>query len=177
MEDCTRLLAALSLNEVVVTPVPTDHLQALPAELKIMILRHLDQESYLALIGVSKTYLDTFATYREAVELTMMTNTLRARNVDMNALRSFPQTWMNISLTVSIPQTASERFMKNMKEAVKDYHDQLLLNTPMRLASKHCRILSLITKAMSLTYGPRRSRFYEGSSTHLILNMDDRPID
>lgn len=177
MEDCTTLLAALSLNEPATVPGSSDTLEALPAEVKIMILRHLNQESALALFAVSRTYLHTFDRYRQEIEVRLMINTLRARNVDMCALRSFPQTWMHISLTVPIPPTASETFFKNMKAAVKEYHDQLLLNTPMRLDSKHCRILSMITEATSLLYGPRRSRFLRGSSTDLILNMDDCPID
>ena len=177
MEDCTRLMAALSLNEPAAMFGSMDPLHALPAELKVMILRHLDKKSALALFAVSQTYHHTFTRYRDEIELKMMINTLRARDVDMTALRCFPQTWLSISLTVPVSQMASERFFKDMRAAVNEYHDQLLSNTPMRLDSKHCSILSMITRAVSLPDGPRRSRFCWGSSTKLVLNMDDRPTD
>ena len=177
MEDCTRLMAALSLKGPAAMLGSWDPLQALPAELKVMILRHLDEKSALALFAVSQTYHHTFTRYRDEIELRMMINTLRARDVDMSALRCFSQTWLSISLMASVPQTASEKFLKDMKAAVKEYHDQLLLNTPMKLDSKHCSMLSMITRAVSLPDGPPRSRFCRGSSTKLVLNMDDRPTD
>lgn len=158
-------------------------LDALPAELKILVMSLLDEPSFSAIMRTSASYNEAFVNYRSEIFNAVMLNTLRTRGLDLQLRK--PSDWKEVSATMT--KRHFEYITHGFHKAIEDYQQQCLQDLPIRMCPQHCMALCSIQDVMSWDYNdedefecyqrPAASANRLPLHTYEILNTSHDPDD
>ena len=120
-------------------------LDNLPAELKIVVMCHLDEPSLSALMRTYAAYNEVFLNYRSDVFNAVMLNTLHTRDLDLQ-LRMLSD-WKEVSATM--PRSHFGHIQYQYVCAIKEYQRQCLVGLPIRMSPQHCTALCSLQDVIS----------------------------